>query len=373
MQQIDMTVNRLPAPTWNRLKMNESKLADVMISGSCEPKVALQGSVCLNKSTGGNVVGKNCCSCANSINCSVHGFNFGAVATGMGEDMEKLMQPQALRLVADAQAKSTASVTLRYNDGENFYNKVEIEAKEGAEITVIMTYISTAVAAGTAAVQTKVIAAKGAMVQLVQVQLLGQEFLHLNDVGCELAEDASFDVLQLQLGGSRIYNGVRTALKGDCADFKAAIGYYGRQSQRLDMNFVADHFGRKTTCDMTADGVLMDGAFKIYRGTIDFKNGSSGAVGSEHETVLMLTDDVVNQTIPLILCSEEDVQGTHGASIGKLDEDLLFYLCSRGFNEQEAVDMMAKAKIESLCRKIDDEDTVQLVERYLEGVIADAE
>ena len=69
---------------------------------------------------------------------------------------------------------------------------------------------------------------------------------------------------------------------------------------------------------MTADGVLQGGAKKIYRGTIDFKNGSAGAVGDEKETVLLLSDDVVNQTIPLILCSEEDVQGNHGASIGKL-------------------------------------------------------
>lgn len=88
---------------------------------------------------------------------------------------------------------------------------------------------------------------------------------------------------------------------------------------------------------------------------------------------MLLSDDVVNQTIPLILCREEDVQGNHGASIGKLDDELLFYLCSRGFSEQEAVDMMAKAKIDALCRKIDDEDTVQLVQRYLEGVMADGE
>ena len=67
------------------------------------------------------------------------------------------------------------------------------------------------------------------------------------------------------------------------------------------------------------------------------------------------------------------MQGNHGASIGKLDDELLFYLCSRGFSEQEAVDMMAKAKIDALCRKIDDEDTVQLVQRYLEGVMADGE
>ena len=207
----------------------------------------------------------------------------------------------------------------------------------------------------------------------MQVQLLGRDFLHINDVGSELGDNAAFELLQIQLGADKIYNGARTELLGESSDFNAAIGYYGRHGQTVDMNFIANHYGKKTTCEMTADGVLQGGAKKIYRGTIDFKNGSAGAIGDEKETVLLLSDDVVNQTIPLILCSEEDVQGNHGATIGKLDDELLFYLCSRGFSEQEAVDMMAKAKIDALCRKIDDEDTVQLVQRYLEGVMADGE
>ena len=48
-------------------------------------------------------------------------------------------------------------------------------------------------------------------------------------------------------------------------------------------------------------------------------------------------------------------------------------MMSRGFSESDAIAMMAKAKIEGICRRIEDEETVQLVERYLEGVIADGE
>ena len=96
---------------------------------------------------------------------------------------------------------------------------------------------------------------------------------------------------------------------------------------------------------MTADGVLQGGAKKIYRGTIDFKNGSAGAVGDEKETVLLLSDDVVNQTIPLILCSEEDGAGQPWRQHRQVDDELLFYLCSRGFSEQEAVDMMLRRKL----------------------------
>ena len=364
----EMIINQLPAPTWNRLRMNDTKLADMELPQDiCEPRVSLQGSVCLNKN-------KNtaCCGCSEHALCSVHGSDFAKIPTGVGEDMAKLGAGQVLRLVADA-GKSVASLTLSYADAVSCYNRLEIEAKAGSELTVFMTYISTAQAKGHSSVQTKIAASDGAKVKLVQVQLLGQDFMQLNDVGCELGANAAFELLQLQLGAKRIYNGVRTELLGEAADFKAAIGYYGRRGQTLDMNFIANHYGKKTTCEMTADGVLQGGAKKLYRGTIDFKNGCGGAVGDEKETVLLLSDDVVNQTIPLILCSEEDVQGNHGASIGKLDENLLFYLCSRGFSEQEAVDMMAKAKIDALCRRIDDEETVQLVQRYLEGVMHDGE
>lgn len=369
MQHIDeLLINKLPVPTWNRLKMNETKLSDINLPQDvCEPHVSLQGSVCLNKNkkTG-------CCECSANAFCAVHEAGFVQLPTGIGEDMAKLGAGQKLRLIADA-GKSTATVTLRYADEKNYFNCLEIEAKAGSELTVVMTYISTSQSQGQASVQTKIIADNGAVVKLVQVQLLGKKFIHINDVGCELADSAAFELMQLQLGADRIYNGVRTELRGAGSDFKAAVGYYGRDGQQLDMNFIANHYGKNTVCEMTADGVLQGGAQKLYRGTIDFKNGCAGAVGDEKETVLLLSDDVVNRTIPLILCSEEDVQGNHGASIGKLDDDLLFYLCSRGFSEQEAVDMMAKAKIDALCRRIEDEETVQLVQRYLEGVMADGE
>lgn len=63
---------------------------------------------------------------------------------------------------------------------------------------------------------------------------------------------------------------------------------------------------------MDSTGVLAGKAFKLFRGSIDLLPGGSGAKGQEQENVLLLGDGVVNQTIPLILCGEEDVEGNHG-------------------------------------------------------------
>ncbi|MEE1193477.1 MAG: SufD family Fe-S cluster assembly protein, partial [Phascolarctobacterium sp.] len=231
MDKLNLIVNQLPAPTWNRLRMNESRAAVAVPTDECEPKVALQGSVCLNKQQIPRIPGKNCCGCAQMATCPVNGIDFASMPTGMGTEMAQLGEGKRIHLVADA-GKSTAAVTLRYDDEQKCYNRLEIEAKPGSELTVFMTYISTASAKGMAAVQTKIAAAKDAKVKLVQVQLLGREFLHLNDVGADLAADARFEVLQLQLGGAQIYQGVRTELTGEGSSFEAAIAYYGRNAQR---------------------------------------------------------------------------------------------------------------------------------------------
>ena len=142
---------------------------------------------------------------------------------------------------------------------------------------------------------------------------------------------------------------------------------------RLDMNYVALHEGKKTQSNMQAGGVLRDHAFKLYRGTIDFKWGAKGAVGNEKEDVLLLSNDVVNQTIPLILCAEEDVEGNHGATIGKLDDELLFYLESRSMNREQIYEMMAMAKVDAVCRKIPDAATQAKVQKFLGRAVEEEE
>ena len=127
----------------------------------------------------------------------------------------------------------------------------------------------------------------------------------------------------------KIYQGCQTELLGNESSLQSDIGYLLQDDQRLDMNYVALHEGKRTNSEINASGVLKDASSKLFRGTIDFQHGSAESVGAEKEDVLLMGDDVVNQTIPLILCAEEDVEGNHGASIGELDEKTLFYLACR--------------------------------------------
>ena len=112
----------------------------------------------------------------------------------------------------------------------------------------------------------------------------------------------------------------------------------------------------------------MDAAEKIFRGTIDFVRGSADSVGAETEQVLLLGDDVVNKTIPVILCAEENVQGSHGAAIGELDEETLFYSVRAAWTvHRQKID--SAAKLEAKIQKIGDADIEQKVKTQLAEVL----
>ena len=185
------------------------------------------------------------------------------------------------------------------------------------------------------------------------------------------AAGAKIEYLTILLGDGDLYADQRAELVGDGSALKADIAYFGRGTQTVDSNIAVNHFGRKTGSEILASGALADAAKKIFRGTIDFKRGCADSVGSENETVLMLGDDAVNKTVPLILCAEENVEGTHGATIGELDAATLFYFESRGIDRAAAQAILSRAAIERLIRMADDEAFAAAAEAALEAVLGD--
>lgn len=79
----------------------------------------------------------------------------------------------------------------------------------------------------------------------------------------------------------------------------------------------------------------------------------------------MLGEEVENKTVPVILCSEENVVGNHGATIGELDEETLFYFESRGIGKEQAEGIMARAGIDRLKPLIGDEDFEKMLDAEL--------
>lgn len=345
-----LMINAMPAPTYNWLRMNNVtvKVPTDLTEGN--PIVTRIPEVSVD---------------AGSYE------EMKDIPGGMGVDIDKFVGQSGadvLKICLKKGQKVTAPVKIDFNytAGANTVNAVYIDAADDSDITLIIDFSSEKEAMAFAAVQTKVRIGKNARVLLIQIQRLGENLTFLNDVASVNDEAGRFEEIQLVLSGKETYKGSRTDLKGKGSSLKTDIGYLLKDKEHLDMNYIANHIGRKTLCDIKADGVLRDEAFKLFRGTIDLRKGAKGAVGNELEDVLLMDDEVINQTIPVILCDEDDVEGNHGATIGRIDEDLLFYMESRGMDKEEVYEMMARARIDSVISKIPDEETKSLISKYLE-------
>ena len=351
MKENQLLVNVLPSPTYNWLRMND---ADVKV-----PANVVEGNPMVTRTP--------------DVIATVTDYTeIQDIAGGMGYAFDTFVKNSdadvlKLQMKKNQKAAQPVHIEFDYAKGCAEVNAVYIDAEEGSDLTVVMDFRSAGDAEGFAAVQTKIHAAKNARVLLVQIQRLGQGFRFLNDVAAKTEECAGFEQIELILGGADTYQGSRTDLAGAHSTLKTDIGYLLKNQEHLDMNYIANHIGKKTECAIDVKGVLRDESHKLFRGTIDLRRGAKGALGNELEDVLLMDDDVINQTIPVILCDEEDVEGNHGATIGRIDESLLFYLESRGMSQAEVYEMMAGARIDSVIHKIPDAETRDRVAVELTG------
>ena len=239
-------------------------------------------------------------------------------------------------------------------------SEVSFTAEENSSITVYELHRSNS------AVKLSFDIGKNASVKLVQLLNPTEKLRHETFANC--SKGGKFQIMTIMTGDGDIYSDNRTELEGDSSSINAEVAYLGKNSQTIDYNIAVNHWGKDTHSEINAAGALMDSAKKVFRGTIDFKTGSSDSKGSENETVIMLGDDVVNKTVPLILCSEENVEGSHGATIGELDEDTLFYFESRGIGREEAERIMAYAALKRLIRLSGDKEFAEQAQNAL-GII----
>ena len=387
-KDLNMKVNVLPVLTYGFLKVNDSTVSesDIKIDSLTPPDATKMPSGIdvkrgVSFKEAGGIFEKNkdrimyTTGVPGAPNADTSSRNDGqAIRTGMGIDVDELMisvdaKCDIYTVEEDIKISEPVIIEYKMSDNEGSISSQVIHAKKNAEITVILFYESEKDSAGFHGISTRLLAEEGAKINLFKVQMLGDKFIHFDDIGGACFEGGSINVTSLELGSAKTWTGCLVNLVEKEAELNTNMGYLVRDDHFLDINYVADQRGKNTNSVIMAKGVLMDSATKVFRGTIDFKNGSAGSAGDEQEDTLMLSPDVINRSMPVILCQEEDVDGRHGATIGQLGEDLLFYMQTRGIDEDDAKRMMIRARLDSVARTIPDEELAQKAKYYIQNIV----
>ena len=170
-----------------------------------------------------------------------------------------------------------------------------------------------------------------------------------------VGKNARVEFISADLGRGDYSSDVEIDLRGDdsSADFEAV--YFGDGKRKLDFNYVIRQRGKRTQATMNVRGALTDKSDKIFRGTLDFQRGAKNSTGRELEEVIIISSGTRNRSVPLMLAAEDEVDGHHAVSVGRLDEEKIFYLMSRGLDKSEAERLIIEAAFNPVMEKISDE------------------
>lgn len=386
----------MPAPTWSWLKMNETKVAvpaglerdcQVVIENAgdlLETHASFEGAV---EKLQQRVDARRGDADTRAILRAAQGHDAGAsdldtpalssyekkvalsqiagdvaadFETGVGRDARAYLNFLAggtAVLATEPGDEASATVRVSARPGTSSSASIDVVAAEDSELDLAIS-IDAACGADQAAFAgsaLRVFAGERSRVNVTVYLTCGAGVTCVEDSGFILDDDARVTVRHVVLGGSFTATGLAADLRGDRSRIDIDTSYLGAGADERDFNYIVRHRGKKTECNLDANGVLTGTSKKILRGTIDLMHGAKGAQGNERETVLLANKGVDNKTVPMILCDEDDVAGNHGATIGHVRPEQLFYMGCRGLSEKQAEELFISAKLEDAAITAPDE------------------
>lgn len=360
----DLRVNVLPVPTWNKLKINDTVIKNARIDGVAKYSISAPEVVCDTKEKAtkdkkalpAEILG-------NKVWNKAKEDSENAIADFFGE-----IKPVYLSLGGNE--KEPVVIDIKCNKGQKSALSLMIDAKGDSEVILRMsenendTYASKE-DGGFLGLNISVSLSPGANLHLVQTQLLADSHTVFSYINGDCDDGSALKLTTVSLGAEKGYFGAKVKLSGDGSRLDTHTAYILEENRFIDMNYVADQYGKDTEAEIFSAGVLKKGCIKTSRQTVNFISGCAGSKGVENEEVLLLDDDVINKSAPLILCTEEDVEGEHGASIGQPDESVIFYLESRGIPLEQIYDMLSVAKINAAMSRTGHAETRDMVRQFM--------
>ena len=327
-----MRGNFIPCNTWNSTRVNNTEV----LLPNLSPK-----EYSLVKSENKN------------LDFSYEKFSFSNELT----ETLKAFTNLSLDFVSTKENSLNKIVSLELNEENNqLVDIIKIKAEENSTLNLALDYFSKEDIKGFRHTIIEVEAEENSNVKIFLSQRFSLDIFSIQSVYYKVKKNANVEFIQVDLGSKKNY----LSYIGELAEKEANVSinsiYFGKNNQKLDFNYVANQIGQATNYDLSIKGALADRAQKTCRATIDFKRGSSTSKGSEQEYVTLLSDDIRNVAVPILLCTEDDVEGLHAASAGKIDEDILFYIMSRGFSETEAKRLILESKFAETIDLIDNEE-----------------
>ncbi len=220
-------------------------------------------------------------------------------------------------------------------------NLIVAEAESSA--TVIETYAAPAEGAYWTNAVTDVVAGSNAAIRHVKLQTESREAFHIAATRAHLAAGSSYHNLAASAGARLARNEITAVLDGEGAECRLAGLYLARDRQHLDTTTLIDHARPGCSSREFYKGVIGGNGHGVFQGKIIVRPDAQRTDADQLNKGLLLTREAQLDTKPELEIHADDVRCTHGAAVGALDPEALFYLRSRGLDAELARRILVEA------------------------------
>ena len=275
-------------------------------------------------------------------------LSMAAMTSGLLVDVAagaKVTTPVILMFTGDSQAVSTHPVVL-------------LRVGAAAEAVIADWHQS---AVGLSAPLLGIDIADNARLDYAKIQSDGAATTHLAATGIKMGENAVLDGFQLSVGGCMTRLEAHVVLAAESSDCRLSAIYLGRNSQHHDITTNMTHAFGHCQSNQIIRGVLDDSARGVFQGKVHVAQDAQKTDGQQMSRALLLSRKAEADAKPELEIYADDVICAHGATVGELDENQLFYLTSRGISRDVARAMLISAFLDDAVDMIENADLAALL------------
>lgn len=252
----------------------------------------------------------------------------------------------------NARIEAPIQLLFTTDEGKTSFPRVLIVAESFSEATIIETFTRSGETKYFTNAVTEVTVADEARIKHYRVQRESHQAFHVSTTAAEVARGSVYDATAITLGARLSRHDV--ALKFNEPGGEAFVDglYFLGGEQHHDTHSIIAHNVPNCTSHQTYKGILNDKSRGVFNGKVFVAVGASGTDGYQSNKNLLLSNDARVDTKPQLEIFNDDVKCSHGATVGQLEEEELFYLLSRGLNESLAKNLLTYGFAEEIVNKI---------------------
>jgi len=243
---------------------------------------------------------------------------------------------------------------------------------ENSNATIIENYVGSGKVNYFTNSVTETVLLQGAVLKHYKIQQEGSSAFHIASLNTSQSKDSRFESHLVSIGGALVRNNINASLNEEGAEIIMNGLYMTEDVQHVDNHTRVDHLKPHTQSHQNYRGVLNGKSRGVFNGKVVVHPQAQKIEAYQNNANLLLSDDAEIDTKPELEIYADDVKCTHGATVGQLDDDMLFYLRSRAVDEKTARSLLTYAFADEVISEINIKEIQNKLERLIIGRLPDS-